>query len=366
MDNLHTKRKLHSIQVLRGFAAMLVVLLHSIYSTNNSTCFFTLNNFFTIKLFGAVGVDIFFVISGFIISQVVKGKSGLKDTQVFLHRRFLRINPIYYLCSIPFLLFKIYTHHFLFVELLNTLLILPFCSINHTITTSPVFFVGWTLTYEWLFYLLMAFMICFYPKQKTVYTIFILLIAGICGLIFPPVHPQLKIITNPLLIEFVLGLLAGMIWSKTSSITLPYAITVFIAAILSFIALFILGEYIFANFINVSAINDVYHLLFVSIPCFLLVLGSLWLERLNRLQVVFNNRLLLLIGDASFSIYLIHWYCINTLFRITGHFLPALNTDIVSLLSIVFSIFTGILFYKYIEKRLLQKYNYQQRLPVQQ
>ncbi|MDP4247265.1 MAG: acyltransferase family protein, partial [Bacteroidota bacterium] len=88
--------KYQSIQFLRAMAALFVVYAHSIdlqmkYAISGEQHFFHLQNF------GAIGVDIFFILSGFIISYTARSDSGLKAGRRFLLKRFLRINPVYYI-----------------------------------------------------------------------------------------------------------------------------------------------------------------------------------------------------------------------------------------------------------------------------
>ena len=74
---------LSSIQVLRGIAAVMVVMFHGLG--------------FQI---GSSGVDIFFVISGFIMFHTNRNAFGLTGAAIlFFKRRLLRIAPLYWLCT---------------------------------------------------------------------------------------------------------------------------------------------------------------------------------------------------------------------------------------------------------------------------
>jgi peptidoglycan/LPS O-acetylase OafA/YrhL len=89
--------KINSIQYLRAIAAILVVYAHSLNFIGNGNSIQA--NFYYLKNFGAIGVDIFFVISGFIITYVSYNLNGLNDFIVFIKKRFVRINPTYYFAS---------------------------------------------------------------------------------------------------------------------------------------------------------------------------------------------------------------------------------------------------------------------------
>src|SRR5215831_950835 len=97
-------KKNESIQILRAIAALLVVYVHSLdlvggHSNPHQPFFFNLAHF------GACGVDIFFSISGFILSTVVlRSRPGTPlASGDFLVRRFIRIFPIYWILSLFFI-----------------------------------------------------------------------------------------------------------------------------------------------------------------------------------------------------------------------------------------------------------------------
>jgi peptidoglycan/LPS O-acetylase OafA/YrhL len=73
--------KINSIQYLRAIAATLVVYVHSLNFIGNGNS--NQANFYFLKNFGAIGVDLFFVISGFIITYVSDNFNGFKDFKTF-------------------------------------------------------------------------------------------------------------------------------------------------------------------------------------------------------------------------------------------------------------------------------------------
>lgn len=86
------KRRIASIQVSRGIAAMLVVLVHL---SNVERKDFQ-SHLTSIFQFGNLGVDLFFVISGTVISAVTVGKfANAAAAGRFLKHRLLRIFPVY-------------------------------------------------------------------------------------------------------------------------------------------------------------------------------------------------------------------------------------------------------------------------------
>ena len=83
-----------SIQVCRGLAALLVVLAH-LHGIENKYCATD-----HLRLFdhGALGVDLFFVISGVVIASVTAGKfANPRNAGIFLYHRLARIFPIFWI-----------------------------------------------------------------------------------------------------------------------------------------------------------------------------------------------------------------------------------------------------------------------------
>src|SRR4051812_12308594 len=99
--------RLNSIQFLRALAVLLVVYVHAADKHLSAASF--QQNFYFLKNFGAIGVDIFFNISGFIISYVASKYMGLWEGLGFLKKRFFRINPVYYLASLALLALLLFT-----------------------------------------------------------------------------------------------------------------------------------------------------------------------------------------------------------------------------------------------------------------
>jgi exopolysaccharide production protein ExoZ len=158
--------KINSIQYLRGVAALLVVYCHTIDNQLQLGTSWQ-QNFRYLQNFGAIGVDVFFVISGFIISYISLEKgTGIKEGLLFLKKRFLRINPSYYIATI----IGIYIYKYLGPgvtipkeTLLNSVTIIPLFGKD-----LPWLGVAWTLIFEWFFYLIFVYInFLYFNKKKT-------------------------------------------------------------------------------------------------------------------------------------------------------------------------------------------------------
>jgi len=141
------------IQYLRAFAAMSVVWLHAIEQMPGAGATFDLH-------FGASGVDVFFVISGFIMLATTRGR----DTTAagFLVRRLLRVAPLYWLATLAMLAGSLlapaafHTLRYSAATVVESLLFIPHWSLAFPGNAWPVLVPGWTLNYEMFFYVLFA------------------------------------------------------------------------------------------------------------------------------------------------------------------------------------------------------------------
>lgn len=133
-------QKFQSIQVLRGLAACSVVAMHSVFVAHHG------DNF---AGFGAAGVDLFFVISGFIMGTVAPGRT----VGEFVSSRVRRIYPIYVVAALPWLLAALISGRSVTP---NTLLVDSTLWPLWGVFQRPTLGVGWTLCFEVTFYAAVA------------------------------------------------------------------------------------------------------------------------------------------------------------------------------------------------------------------
>ncbi|GAB4331245.1 MAG: acyltransferase [Leptolyngbyaceae cyanobacterium] len=354
-------QKILSIQVLRGLAAVLVIHSHAIghqMKLNNGEAW--QRQFFHLASFGAVGVDIFFVISGFIITLVARKFVREHGCQDFFAKRLLRILPIYWALTLVELIHAFIRHpeRSPLSTTIKSIILLPIFDQENFI--FPIISLGWTLSFELYFYLVVALFLLLKRKNFIVQLIaFMGSLVGI-GLFVPEIsNPLFRFMTNPIIIEFLLGCLIGILYLSGLRLKPNVSYGLLGIAILMFLGTIILGngDTSRAETILIDDKASI-RLLLWGLPSAALVAGLLFLELNQRLQF---NRQLILFGDASYSIYLTHYFAL-TAFTKFWYISRLPFPDLFIILAITFATFLGTGFYLLVEKQLLHYLNckYQQ------
>jgi peptidoglycan/LPS O-acetylase OafA/YrhL len=219
--------KLEWIQSLRGVAVILVVLTHARYFFLNTPLWGMAEQ---VMLPGAMGVDLFFVISGFIMVYTTRDSDGsLRYAGDFMLKRFARIWPAYAVITLIWLCVNYDGFGFLSDRGLvrNLLLSLSFVPAN---PASPLYFnvslpLGWTLDFEMYFYVIFAVSLLFKRLRWLALGGWILATV----LLLPSVKRELtldvmtnfnfsfgylNLVTNPIVLEFLAGALIGWLYTQ--------------------------------------------------------------------------------------------------------------------------------------------------------
>jgi exopolysaccharide production protein ExoZ len=275
---------MHGIQYLRGAAATAVVLLHASQSAG-----------FTIEA-GAFGVDIFFVLSGFLMA-VITGEAS--RPWPFLRDRMLRIVPLYWIASVAALclgaagIFWTPSR----MQALASFAFVPFGPPTAGPEFFPVLTVGWTLNYEMFFYCMFAGTL-FLPRRARLPALTVLFVTIVAARGTPP--PQsapLLFWSDPIILEFLAGAWVGTFWRRDGAYRPPLGWALMAAAAVAFLVARHPGP---ASLLGSHVA--------LSIPAVLLLLAVIQFER--RPGGVERHRLPATIGDASYSIYLWHLFAI--------------------------------------------------------
>jgi peptidoglycan/LPS O-acetylase OafA/YrhL len=269
--------QLDTVQALRALAALCVVGMH-IPAIER----------------GAFGVDLFFVISGFIVCHV-----SAADPGQFLAKRIIRVVPLYWLCTLALFGLALAAPQLMGAtrgdasDLIKSLLFIPFMKDNGQI--HPLLYLGWTLNYEMLFYALFALSLVLAPRRAHVAAVGLLLALFVLGRVVSFDSVPLRFWTEPILIEFVFGIGAYRIWRSGALARLhPVAAVVLAAAALVLMASLKPG--------------DVLRPWLWGLPALVVFLAALSLEPRWRVPALW-----LLIGNASYSLYLTHAYVLQAI-----------------------------------------------------
>jgi len=352
--------------MLRAFAVMLVIYNHSILiDFNNQYTTSYQADFFELQYWTSIGLDLFFVISGLIMAIVTR--SYFKNPTGWFNfslKRFVRIVPLYWCYSVLVYIERhVIKHTVSHGQILKTLIFFPLFSAKNT--TYPIIDQGWSLTYEMYFYMLIVAFLFFRLKNTIPVLLATMVILATAGYFIDPADLTLKFITTPILFEFSLGMAVGMAYHyitthknevKHKVIRYTGIVATSVGLLLMFSSIFYDGQYISnPDFVTTNNIIALHRVLIWGVPCSIFVLGILFLE-FNYKWVI--PPILIKIGDASFSSYLVHILIIVAFVK-CYNLLGFKNGDLFIIGATVLSIFISLPLYKYIEKPLL---NYCNRL----
>jgi exopolysaccharide production protein ExoZ len=270
--------KIWSLQALRFWAAFAVVLFHAYTCTIQ-----TVHEFGVLgegaALFGRVGVDVFFVLSGVIITLTSQGLTA----GAFIARRAQRILPLY----LPLAIFYLVGHDLMvgsvdWRQTFTSLTLWP--ALDRMV--PPALPVAWTLCFEVLFYTAAALVIW---RPKLIWALLALFVTALCL----RSSPLLRFIGNPIILEFLMGVgLArlprwrGAIWLIPVGLAATWLLGPMVYPLGPSIVDFLNGDMAWGRVLG------------LGLPAALIVWGTLQIEAREGVQ----TRL----GDASYALYLIH------------------------------------------------------------
>lgn len=340
-----------SIQSLRGIAALLVVLAHALRSAGLTFHGHTsaLAGFFHLRDFGTIGVDIFFVISGFIMVYVNHDAFGRPRASMdFIVRRLIRICPLYWLLTALLVLLLYFapqgfnTLRFQPAHVVRSFLFIP--TTNSAGEFFPVLIVGWTLSYEMYFYAIFALLLPTSLRWSLASTAVLFVVTTLAGYWQPHAGPVSHAFFNPILIEFVLGecIAYGLLQGRALA---PRAAAGVGALVLAIFAIQIVAGPLVRS-----------HLIDRGLPSAALVLALVSLEHRRRLPV---PGWLKRAGDESYSLYLTHVITIAVLAKVcvalrVTRWLPV---DAVILLGLALAVIAAHFVYRGVERPMTRRLN---------
>ena len=354
---MSTPLKLNNVQALRAFAVLLVVLLHLLaVEVKYSQFDVLLPSFLRI---GISGVDLFFVISGFIMVMVTGAYPAANSSERklnarrFFYLRVTRIYPLYWLVTA--LVLAIFIIH-------PTFLNLPHFSVHYVINSFllipqqglPLLMVGWSLIHEIYFYLVFSCLLLL-PRKYLPLLLLVWLAVVIKGFAqldyYDPDHnPFARIAFSPVTVEFIAGCYLALIFEHFSNrrVHFPAPEAAFMLGLVSLLLLWHFFSFD-AQTIDVVGWTRVY---LFTLPYVMMIYGAVAMEK-NRDQVA--PPWLVAIGDHSYSIYLTHVLVLSVCGRIWKMFAwqGYLDNVVILSLTLLAVILLGRCCYQYLEKPAL-------------
>jgi exopolysaccharide production protein ExoZ len=342
---------LQSIRLLRFVGCLFIILYHAempLYRLSGGMRVMPVS-------FAAFGTDLFFVITGFLTVYVTFGKTlTFKD---FMFRRLARLAPLYWLFTFLMLLTLFLAPHLLHTTTFDPWHVaasFAFLPYPHPVTAlqRPLLVFGWVLNYFIPLYAVYGVFL-FLPMAKRVSAVCIVVILLVAShSYFPNAGRLLDFYGSPMMLEFLYGLVAGLIYVEWGGLVLLHA------CILLGVGLAIFAAGIFRS---VSEESD--RVVYWGLSGVAILMSLISIEKSAGWPGlgVLND-----LGDASYSTYLTHVFTLaavgdalggTSLFRLIGETSS-------QVLLVASALAVGRLTYVYLEKPWLNVLNRVERRPA--
>ncbi|MDE2445648.1 MAG: acyltransferase [Alphaproteobacteria bacterium] len=348
--------RLPNIQILRAVAAIAVVFYHDGIETTN-ICTATGQACAPDFWIGAFGVPLFFIISGFIMVTTSWNNFGVAGAPLdFMKRRIIRIVPLYWLVTTIAIVGILMSPDMLKVAVVDPLYFLasylfwPMARVNGLV--RPIANLGWTLNLEMMFYAVFTVALFFGRKRGLILAIgFLAFMSALQAIgLFAAKSPfhsvPLNFWADPIILNFIMGMLVAVIYRQGFRISSTESYLL--------IAISVVGVLLVRNFLGVLDMMPEDHIinrLVAMVPMLALFMAGSLGPQVESEKPLWRAGLLL--GDASYSLYLIHPFILRPASKIWGKVigthLPAWTFTI---LAVFAALAGGLLVYVLIERNL--------------
>jgi exopolysaccharide production protein ExoZ len=318
--------KLLGIQYLRGIAALMVVCYHICAQTLTYDGMRNYHGIFDVWRLTS-GIDLFFVISGFVMWVTSQHSTPVQ----FVRRRLVRIVPLYWLLTGLIVILALIAPatfrvtHVSVVTTVKSLFFIPYANAEGEF--FPILAPGWTLNYEMFFYALFA--LALFTRHRLIWIGLALASLIVVGGYKPSFY------TSPMIAEFWCGMFIGYAYERGWLRKVPLALAIgLIAGGLAGLLTPIWGNTRAVYLLSPTAV----------------VMGLVAIEQVHGLRRIEWPELL---GDASYSLYLTHLYVLRVLHILWIRVFPD-SSWCFAAVAIALSILVAICTYRWIELPALQ------------
>ena len=326
---------IESVQIMRGIAAILVVLLHISIKGDQYG-----NDALKGFAIGGAGVDLFFIISGYIMC-VSTANRNLNFGGFMLHR-IRRIMPLYWLTTTIALVIFLYKP-----EIINTSGGETSIWASYTLVPNGSRYLnsnGWTLSYEFLFYILFGLIIHKGTYKAILLSSIVLLILVVTGLLFPSNEHSFNFATNNLYLEFIYGM--GCFYLFNNKAIKPNAVMG--------LSLCIAGAALLASEVFFKIPNQEENRGWLwGIPMLLVFSGFLSMEGFIKGSTSVIKKLFLEAGNSSYSLYLFHPFTLSATAMCLKYMNMASNPYLFTIILFAVTVAAGYVIYLYVERPLV-------------
>ena len=301
--------KIEAVQALRAVAALSIAILHVLHDAIGLDPTGVMGHLHNALPWDA-GVDLFFVISGFVMVYASTGLFGRRGSAaLFMTRRLIQIVPLYWAATTLFLLMALTARSVVtegagsLANILMSYAFLPSRAPDGAI--QPIYSLGWTLNYEMFFYVVFAAFICQVRHRALILVTLTLGAAIAVHPLIPANATALVFWTDPIVAEFLFGMAIAALATTGISLSLRVSVGLALLALL-----WLIGGY-------VSGIGGSRPIT-TGLPMAILVTAAVF-GRGMRLPTA-----LVLLGDSSFALYLVHPFAMRAVqlfwhwLRLTG------------------------------------------------
>ncbi len=246
---------------------------------------------------------------------------------LFYWHRLVRVVPLYWIATVAMAVHQ----HADLAAIVKSGLFIPYKGEANRIW--PVLVQGWTLNYEMVFYLVIGISLTLPRRIGGGLVGLTIVAASLAHYLFHSDNPVFLTYTNPIALEFVAGIAIAEMRLKGVHLTVAFSIASIVAGCLWF------------GLTAPRSLPEDSRVILWGIPSAFIVLGAVSFE---AQKTVVRIRIALMLGNASFSVYLFYPFTLRTI----THLLNGQNTMVSSLVSVVVVSVFGLLIHGSVEKPL--------------